>query len=68
MMDAFGNLPGEIVAAVFQMMTPVRSLTKYNLDLMEVADDKKRLLNFLRMEKWLVRPAQPSRAPRLCSG
>ena len=63
MMDAFGNLPGEIVAAVFQMMTPVRSLTKYNLDLMEAASDEKRLLNFLRMEKWLSdRPNHPGAA------
>lgn len=60
---AFGNLPGEIMASVFQMMTPVRTLTKYNLDLIEAASDQKKLLNFLRMEKWLAdRPHHPGAA------
>ncbi len=60
---AFGNLPGEIMAAVFQMMTPVRTLTKYNLDLIAAAADEKKLLNFLRMEKWLAdRPHHPGAA------
>ncbi len=60
---AFGNLPGEIMAAVFQMMTPARGLTKYNLDLIEAAGDEARLLNFLRMEKWLAdRPHHPGAA------
>lgn len=65
LIDAFGNLPGEIMASVFQMMTPVKSLTKYNLDLMDAAADEKRLLNFLRMEKWLAdRPHHPGAAAR----
>lgn len=53
LVEAFGNLPGEIMASVFQMMAPTRSLTKYNLDLLDLASDEKKLLNFLRMEKWL---------------
>ena len=65
MIDAFGNLPGEIVASVFQMMTPVRTLTKYNIDLLDAAEDDKKLLNFLRMEKWLAdRPHHPGAAAR----
>ncbi|WP_170766431.1 class III poly(R)-hydroxyalkanoic acid synthase subunit PhaC [Ruegeria lacuscaerulensis] len=65
LIEAFGNLPGEIMASVFQMMTPVRSMTKYNLDLLEAASDEKRLLNFLRMEKWLAdRPHHPGAAAR----
>jgi len=65
LIDAFGNLPGEIMASVFQMMTPVRSLTKYNLDLLDAAKDDKKLLNFLRMEKWLAdRPHHPGAAAR----
>lgn len=65
LIDAFGNLPGEIMASVFQMMTPVRTLTKYNLDLLDAAGDEKRLLNFLRMEKWLAdRPHHPGAAAR----
>ena len=53
------------MAAVFQAMTPVRSMTKYNLDLLDVASDDKKLLNFLRMEKWLAdRPHHPGAAAR----
>lgn len=65
LIEAFGNLPGEVMASVFQMMTPVRSLTKYNLDLLDAAADEKKLLNFLRMEKWLAdRPHHPGGAAR----
>ena len=65
LITAFGNLPGEVMAAVFQAMTPVRSMTKYNLDLLDVASDDKKLLNFLRMEKWLAdRPHHPGAAAR----
>lgn len=65
LIDAFGNLPGEIMASVFQMMTPMRSMTKYNVDLLDAAADEKRLLNFLRMEKWLAdRPHHPGAAAR----
>ncbi len=65
LIEAFGNLPGELMASVFQMMTPVRTLTKYNIDLLEAASDEKRLLNFLRMEKWLAdRPHHPGAAAR----
>ena len=53
MIEVWGVLPGEFMGAVFSMLTPVRSATKYNLDLLDVADDEKKLLNFLRMEKWL---------------
>ncbi len=63
LIHAFGNLPGEFMASVFQLMTPVRSMTKYNLDLVEAASEEKKLLNFLRMEKWLAdRPNHPGAA------
>ena len=42
------------MSAVFNMMTPVRSMTKYNLDMLDVVDNEAKLLNFLRMEKWLA--------------
>lgn len=54
MIDVWGVLPGEFMGAVFNMLTPVRNLTKYNLDLLDVVDDETKLLNFLRMEKWLA--------------
>jgi polyhydroxyalkanoate synthase len=31
---------------------PLASLTKYNVGMLDVIDDEKKLLNFLRMEKW----------------
>jgi polyhydroxyalkanoate synthase subunit PhaC len=60
-----GNLPGEFMGSIFASMTPMRTLLKYNLDLMEIAGDKQKLLNFLRMEKWLAdRPHHPGEVAR----
>lgn len=65
MIDANGNLPGELMSFVFAMMTPMKSLTKYNLDMLDLFDDEKKLLNFLRMEKWLAdRPHHPGEAAK----
>jgi polyhydroxyalkanoate synthase len=65
LIEANGNLPGELMSFVFSMMTPVNSLTKYNLGLFDVMDDEKKLLNFLRMEKWLAdRPDHPGEAAK----
>ena len=65
LIEAHGNLPGEFMGAVFNMMTPMRSLMKYNLDLLEVVDDEKKLLNWLRMEKWIAdRPDHPGEAAK----
>jgi polyhydroxyalkanoate synthase len=60
LMDAHGVLPGELMGSVFASMTPVRTALKYNLDLLEVVGDKQKLMNFLRMEKWIGdRPHHP---------
>ena len=65
LIEAYGKLPGEIMGSVFSMMTPMRTMTKYNLDLLEVVDDEKKLLNFLRMEKWIAdRPHHPGEAAK----
>jgi polyhydroxyalkanoate synthase subunit PhaC len=65
LIEANGNLPGELMSYVFSMMTPVNSLTKYNLGLFDVMDDEAKLLNFLRMEKWLAdRPDHPGEAAK----
>jgi polyhydroxyalkanoate synthase len=65
LIEANGNLPGELMSIVFSMMTPVNALTKYNLGLFDVMDDEKKLLNFLRMEKWLAdRPDHPGEAAK----
>jgi polyhydroxyalkanoate synthase subunit PhaC len=60
LMAAHGNLPGELMGSIFASMTPMRTLLKYNLDLVEIAGDKQKLMNFLRMEKWIGdRPHHP---------
>ncbi len=65
MVEAYGNMPGELMAMVFQLITPIKSLTKYNLDLIDIAKDEKKLMNFLRMEKWLSdRPDHPGEAAK----
>ena len=65
LVEANGNLPGELMSFVFSMMTPVNALTKYNVGLFDVMDDEKKLLNFLRMEKWLAdRPDHPGEAAK----
>lgn len=65
LVESFGNLPGEVMASVFEMITPVRSMTKYNRDLLDIIGDESRLLNFLRMEKWLAdRPHHPGEAAK----
>ena len=65
LIEANGNLPGEFMGAVFNQMTPMRSITKYNLDMLEVVDDEKRLMNWLRMEKWIAdRPDHPGEAAK----
>ena len=65
LIEANGNLPGELMSFVFSMMTPVNALTKYNLGLFDVMDDEKKLLNFLRMEKWIAdRPDHPGEAAK----
>ncbi len=65
LVEAHGSLPGAFMGAVFSMMTPMRSLMKYNLDMLEVMDDEARLLNFLRMERWIAdRPDHPGEAAK----
>ncbi|MBX2809416.1 MAG: class III poly(R)-hydroxyalkanoic acid synthase subunit PhaC [Cellvibrionaceae bacterium] len=65
MVATYGNMPGELMGMVFQLLTPLKSLTKYNIDLLDIAQDEKKLLNFLRMEKWLSdRPDHPGEAAK----
>ncbi len=65
LIDANGSLPGEFMGAVFNLMTPMRTLMKYNMDMLDVVDDENRLLNWLRMEKWIAdRPDHPGEAAK----
>lgn len=65
LMDAYGNMNGEFMASIFNMMTPVRTMTKYNVSLLDASVDESKLLNYLRMEKWLAdRPHHPGTAAK----
>lgn len=65
MIDTMGVLPGELTGAVFSSLTPVTSMTKYNIGLAQMDGDEKAMINFLRMEKWIAdRPDHPGAAAR----
>ncbi len=65
LIEANGNLPGQFMGAVFNQMSPMRSMLKYNVDMLEIIEDEKKLLNWLRMEKWIAdRPDHPGEAAK----
>ncbi|MEM9330043.1 MAG: alpha/beta fold hydrolase [Pseudomonadota bacterium] len=60
LIETYGMLPGAMTGAIFSSLTPVNSMTKYNLGLAKMDGNKDALLNFLRMEKWIAdRPDHP---------
>jgi polyhydroxyalkanoate synthase subunit PhaC len=63
LIQAMGNIPGEVGGTMSSLMTQFRTLTKYNLTLIQAGQDRDTLMNFLRMEKWLAdRPDHPGAA------
>ena len=65
LIEANGNLPGELMSHIFSQMTPGATLSKYNVGMLDTFEDEKKLLNFLRMEKWLAdRPHHPGEAAK----
>ena len=60
MVDAFGNIPGDLMNFGYLMLRPFQlNLGKY-LSLFDIAEDRTKLLDFLRMEKWIFdSPDQP---------
>ncbi len=65
LVDTMGNSPGPLVGFSFLMMNPVANLTKYSIDLLDILDDDKKLLGFLRMERWIAdRPSNPGEVVR----
>jgi polyhydroxyalkanoate synthase subunit PhaC len=46
-------------------MNPVSNITKYTTELVEILDDEAKLVNFLRMERWIAdRPGHPGEVMR----
>jgi polyhydroxyalkanoate synthase len=53
MVDALGNIPGDYLNVDFLMLKPQQLGIQKYLDFPEIMDSKDKLLNFLRMEKWI---------------
>ncbi|MBE9007967.1 class III poly(R)-hydroxyalkanoic acid synthase subunit PhaC [Fortiea sp. LEGE XX443] len=53
MVDTLGNIPGDLLNFVFVMLKPFQlGIHKY-IDVLEIIECEDKLLNFLRMEKWI---------------
>ncbi len=60
LVDTSGITPGPTIGFSFIMMNPVGNVAKYTIDLIDVLDDDRKLLNFLHMERWIAdRPDNP---------
>ena len=65
LVEAYGGAPGSLVGFAFLMMNPIGNITKYTIDLVDVLHDEAKLLNFLRMERWIAdRPDHPGEVLR----
>ncbi|MBL8471469.1 MAG: class III poly(R)-hydroxyalkanoic acid synthase subunit PhaC [Rhodocyclaceae bacterium] len=65
LVDTLGMAPGAMVGFAFLMMNPVSNMTKYTTDLIHILNDEAKLLNFLRMERWIAdRPGHPGEVMR----
>ena len=53
MVDAFGNVPADVLNVSFLMASPFTLMFGKYADTIDILDNKDALLNFLRMEKWL---------------
>lgn len=65
MVEASGNISGDYLNSEFLMLKPWQLGFQKYLDFLEIMDSKDKLLNFLRMEKWIFdSPDQPGEAYR----
>ena len=53
MVDTLGNVPGNFLNFVFVMLKPFQLGAQKYFDLLEIIENEDKLLNFLRMEKWI---------------
>ncbi|MDH3694458.1 MAG: class III poly(R)-hydroxyalkanoic acid synthase subunit PhaC [Gammaproteobacteria bacterium] len=54
LVDAFGNVPGELLNWLFLSLKPFRLTTQKYVNLLDIMDNKQKLENFVRMEKWIA--------------
>ena len=65
LIEANGNLPGELMSFVFSVMTPLATPDQVQPRDARCHRRRKEALNFLRMEKWLAdRPHHPGEAAK----
>ncbi|MGD8369111.1 MAG: class III poly(R)-hydroxyalkanoic acid synthase subunit PhaC [Desulfobacterales bacterium] len=53
MVDAFGNMPGDLLNLGFLMLNPARLMIDKYVGFLENMDNKGFVENFIRMEKWI---------------
>jgi polyhydroxyalkanoate synthase len=53
MVDAFGNMPGDMMNFGFLLLNPARLMIDKYVGFIQHMDDKKFVENFVRMEKWI---------------
>ncbi|MCC5650516.1 class III poly(R)-hydroxyalkanoic acid synthase subunit PhaC [Nostoc sp. XA013] len=53
LVDTLGNIPGNFLNFVFVMLKPFQLGVKKYIDILEIVKYEDKLLNFLRMEKWI---------------
>jgi polyhydroxyalkanoate synthase len=53
MVEALGNIPGDFLNLEFLMLKPLQLGYQKYLDFPEIMDSEDKLLNFMRMEKWI---------------
>ncbi|MCG6138833.1 MAG: class III poly(R)-hydroxyalkanoic acid synthase subunit PhaC [Nostoc sp. LLA-1] len=60
MVDTFGNIPGYLLNFTFIMLKPFQLSVQKYIDLLDILECEDKLMNFLRMEKWIFdNPNQP---------
>ena len=53
LVDTYRVIPGDFLNAGFLMLMPFTLNIRKYVDMLDVIEDKEKLLNFLRMEKWI---------------
>lgn len=53
LVDTFGNVPGELLNWLFLSLKPFRLTVQKYANMADIIEDKKKLENFMRMEKWI---------------
>ncbi len=53
LVDNYGVVPGDLMNIGFLMLMPFNLNIKKYIDMLKIIEDKDKLMNFLRMEKWI---------------